>query len=167
MLQKAFHCGTLPLELLRMEYPYAQSQTGFVWLDTFSLKQCKNDFSVDAVLQLIEEIPYFVVELFLEFDGPHRSEGASKPIEYATRSFCILELYGAVLAGKRIYSTSNAGHKDEMYRTLQKFGVDTSSASARHQEDKEKVDKFIVDYVGFKNMDRQFTRAMNEFHDGH
>lgn len=163
MLQKTFRCGTLPRELDRMKEPYAHAQTPFVWLDTFSLKQCKNDFSVDAVLQLIEEIPYFVVELFLEYDGPDRSKGASKSLEYATRSFCILEVYGAILAMKRLYSTSNAGHQEEMSFALQKFPVDTASASARRPEDKEKVDKFIVDYVGFNIMDRQFTRAMHEF----
>lgn len=130
----------------------------YVWLDAFSLKQCAHDFTISAVLQLVEDIPFFVAETYVANSYQTGVCKPSSPIEYATRSFCILELYAAARCRKTICFATNG--TSDMNQHLEHFPVDVASATARHNEEKEIVDKYIVENVGYEQMNTMITQAL-------
>lgn len=58
----------------------------FHWVDYFCLRQCQQDFQVDAIIALIADIGFPVA-------------GVDNDLPYFSRSFSILELYAAIKGG--------------------------------------------------------------------
>ena len=56
-----------------------------IWLDYFSLRQCRNDFKLDAVIELVRRMP----SVYCIGDPEN---------VYMGRSFCLLELYAGVIS---------------------------------------------------------------------
>ena len=77
-------------ELWKLEHPRPQhvsalgpAERRFFWIDYFCLRQLVSDFRVDQVLELVKECGTLLADLD---DG----------LQYLRRSFCLLELFGAV-----------------------------------------------------------------------
>ena len=116
------------------------------WLDYFCLRQCLPDFDVMKTRALIRQIGKFMVEI-------------DKPVVYMTRSFCILETFAAVEAAATFMCVS-PWWQDGMQFLLEQAPVDSASASTWHTEDKEKIDTFIRETVGFDDFDSIVTNAI-------
>jgi len=67
----------------------------FFWIDYFCLRQCRSDFDVDCTIDLIKDVGTVVAAMDTGF-------------EYIKRSFCVLELYGAVSGGSNLVCTAGA-----------------------------------------------------------
>merc|ERR1740123_1567535 len=80
--------------------------TCFFWLDYFCLRQCQRDFDVDCTVELIKDIGRVVSAIDNKF-------------EYLKRSFCILELYGAIAGGSDLMCLQKiTSSKDRMQQFL-------------------------------------------------
>jgi len=141
----------------------------FQWLDSFSLKQCQQDFKPESIVALIKWVGHTHVICDWE-------------LSYPKRSFCVLELYASVQgkaklnmsgkgidfrawsvmreAGKGLHRVQRALEdrqsphlRDEADPQLKEFlqkleiVVDTANATTRRQQDKEMIDKYITENV--------------------
>jgi hypothetical protein len=119
----------------------------FWWIDYFSLRQCQNDFKPEQVVQLVEAIGITMAEL------PCTSD-----LSYFRRSFCILELY-ATLKGRADLMFSVPGDGAGMKRALEAEPINTAAAATRSLDDKDLIDAFITQSLGFERMDAAVTAA--------
>jgi len=105
-----------------------------VWLDMFSLRQrAWDDFNVDATLELIRDIG--VVDATAN-DG------------YFTRSFCLLEAYGAVRGDAAL----------NVYYVDENVEVDSKSAGATRDADRVRVANFITEEETFGGGEGAFAQ---------
>ena len=116
-----------------------------IWVDAFCLRQCQNDFTPEEVVALVKHIG----ATFVNFDGP--TSGSL----YLTRSFCILETFAAVQSGDKMMTLlpRNGPLRNRgcpLLSTLPNYSVDSKNAQTRRQKDKELVDSFIANGVGFE-----------------
>jgi len=119
------------------------------WLDYFTLCQCKNDFNVERVVKIIEEIGETLVILNL-VDGE---------LPYAKRIFCIFEIY-ATLKGKA-KMTVFSRTPNEVLGVIHGGSIDAKNAEARNAKDKTKISKFIDEMDGgFEALNQEFQAAV-------
>merc|ERR1712087_419886 len=113
----------------------------FPWLDYFCLRQLQHDFHPDRVIILIQNIGCLVSSM-------------DRRMTYLKRSFCVLEMYGAVSAGlPYVCHQMQVKSKSKMAAMLARNRppsgyehqwwvgpVDAASAQTRDAQDKVKID---------------------------
>merc|ERR1712196_496730 len=72
----------------------------FLWIDLFCLRQCLADFTPNAVVELIRDTGCFAAMIDWKWT-------------YVKRSFCIIELYAAVLGDCKLAIASPATTENE------------------------------------------------------
>jgi len=117
------------------------------WLDYFNLRQCQNDFSPPAVVDLVGTIGF----VFIEFDFD--------PLAYLNRTFCALEAFASVKHGVGLGIILDEAHALGMTELLNKQPIKVANAQARRKKDKDKIDGYIKDSVGFDAVDLALTQA--------
>ena len=119
------------------------------WVDYFSLRQAQSDFKPEVVIKLVAALPEFVASVTREHG-------------YLGRLFCVLELFAAVKAGKKLLVAHNLpSFLDEMERYCDK-NVGSKNAQARSPKDKEKISGYIQQSVGFAHVDAVARKAFYE-----
>jgi hypothetical protein len=73
-----------------------ESADQFFWLDYFCLRQCQNDFVAELIVPLVHSIGTLVAHIDVSVNELEKGS-AYKDANYLQRSFCILELYAAVV----------------------------------------------------------------------
>jgi hypothetical protein len=121
-------------------------ETMFFWLDYTSLRQCQSDFNISVTVMLIKEIGLLIACV-------------DQQLEYTRRSFCVLELFAAVDSSSQLICHSNLLRND-MEHSLAKRPIDTARADSRSREDKGVIDSFIVNSVGFEQLDGIVSKAL-------
>eukprot|EP00929_Paragymnodinium_shiwhaense_P047267 TRINITY_DN23970_c2_g1_i1.p1 TRINITY_DN23970_c2_g1~~TRINITY_DN23970_c2_g1_i1.p1 ORF type:complete len:337 (-),score=47.12 TRINITY_DN23970_c2_g1_i1:154-1164(-) len=141
-----------------------------IWLDYFCLRQCKSDFVPEVVVELIGWIGKVVASMngTLKFmvmaDG--RIGAWQLMGEYLKRSFCILELFAAV-KGRASLSVPMNYPVNQLLPLLMSSKptgstyergwigpVSSKAAGTRDNKDKELIEGFIKDHIGFEEFDR-------------
>jgi hypothetical protein len=155
-----------------------EKQSPFLWVDYFCLRQCQPDFTPQIVCKLIKEIGTLATLIGFSIYFPPmcalRIENAQFAwAPYLERSFCILELYAAVIGGAEMIC--NSGWKPaDVQKLLEKSKpdeswpwaaywrgpIDSKAASTRRTEDKELIDQFITDSIGFEQLNKLITEAL-------
>jgi len=120
----------------------------FLWVDYFCLKQCQSDFNVDCVIELINDIGTLVAALDSKF-------------EYLKRSFCVLELYGAVRGSSNLLVNcpinatdmrkiiaSDRAEATGIHGRYWVGPVDLAAAQTRDKKDKNMIDGFLQQLPG-------------------
>jgi hypothetical protein len=114
-------------------------------MDYFCLRQCVNDFSVARIIPLVAAIGTLLADI-------------DDHLDYLRRSFCALELFAAVQGGVPILVQTNYS-KSQMEELLTKHPVNAVGAATHWQHEKELVDNYIKQNIGFENFDRKVTNA--------
>jgi len=117
-----------------------------VWLDYVNLRQCGNDFKPAAVIDLIKQIGV----CFIEFD--------TNPTAYLGRTFCALEAFAAVKGGVPTAVLIDEVHALMVKDMLEANPVQVAKAQTRRRKDKDMIDAFIVESVGFEAVDAALTK---------
>ena len=126
----------------------------FIWLDYFSLRQAQTgDFDSSAVIELMRGMVAFVACI-----DPH--------LEYTQRSFCVLEVFAALSGGVGITCYSPGEWYDvvrhKMEDRLAKDPIRSEWAQTRDPADKCKIDEYVRERVGFRELDRAVTKGILE-----
>lgn len=163
------HHSTASLIALAIKSDNFFSQDDPIWLDYFCLRQCQNDFVPEVVVELIAWIGKMVASL----DDSIQFAGKNFMAEYLSRSFCVLELFAAVKGRVALQCRTNSCREAVMPRlmsskpTESKFyargwcgPVNVASAKTRDAKDKELIDSFIIEHIGFEEFDRIITAAV-------
>jgi hypothetical protein len=101
------------------------------WVDLFSLRQRTCDFHVEATLELIRGIGHV---------------DAAANDGYFSRSFCLLEVYGAILGARE--RGAREGQGLDIHTAAGRATIESRTATTRRKEDSEKVSTFIVESFG-------------------
>ena len=122
-------------------------------MDLFSLRQTAPDaWDSREVVALIEAIGRIIIQV-------------DRPYTYLTRSFCILEAFSGIQAADRrdfqidvrlpdLPLCSRTWCKDIRRKSI---SVQSQHATTRELKDKELIDSFIVQAVGFEKIDSVLT----------
>ena len=117
-----------------------------VWLDYVNLRQCGNDFSPAAVIDLIKTIGV----CFIEFD--------EDPTAYLARTFCALEAFACVKGDVKTGVLVDEVHAMMIKDLLAANPVQVAKAQTRRRKDKDMIDNFIIESVGFEAVDAALTK---------
>ena len=140
-----FHNMSLTFNTFEAQLPPADS--AYIWLDYFVLRQCQDDFNLEAIRTAIKEIGCTLIEL----DSKRR---------YLTRAFCIFDTSCAVERRDAKLLVLTQTEPDEMRRALKSTPVNSVEAQTSSKEDKQQIDRFICDTFGFAAFDQQVTDAL-------
>ena len=124
----------------------AEGEKPRVWLDYFNLRQCGNDFKPAAVVDLIKQIGV----CFIEFD--------TDPTQYLARTFCALEAFAAVKGGVKTGVLVDEIHAIMIKDMLVASPIKVADAQTRRRKDKDMIDAFITESVGFEALDAALTK---------
>ena len=124
----------------------AEGEKPRVWLDYFNLRQCGNDFKPAAVVDLIKQIGV----CFIEFD--------TDPTQYLARTFCALEAFAAVKGGVKTGVLVDEIHAIMIKDMLAASPIKVADAQTRRRKDKDMIDAFITESVGFEALDAALTK---------
>ena len=80
-------------------------------------------------------------------------------LKYARRSFCILEVYAAIDGGAKLV-VYTAGWRAWVEHRLALHPIDSAASNTRNIENKEKIDRFIMNTMGFEELDCAVTKAI-------
>ena len=107
----------------------------YFWVDYFVLRQCKQDFNVDAISAVVREIGCTLAEL-------------DSRMRYLTRSFCVFEVFCTAERSdaKLLVLTEMAAER--MRSALGSMPVNSVAAQTWRGEDKRMIDTFINDTFG-------------------
>jgi hypothetical protein len=119
----------------------------FFWVDYFCLRQCVSDFDVPRTVQLIKRIGCLLADV-------------DDHLEYLNRSFCVLEMFGAVAGNAKILMQTNFSQQEMEQAELKKRPIDVKNAKTRYQKDKRTVDQFIEGDRGFDKFNEAITEAV-------
>ena len=137
-------------------------ESRFPWVDYFCLKQCRADFDVHAVVELIGIIGLVVAAV-------------DNHLDYFGRSFCALELFGAVKGKAELFIFNTiTSKKSSMMEILApqcpadaflaKYWIGPINAAAaitRDDKDKKQIDEFIRALPGgFDAFNASVTKAI-------
>jgi hypothetical protein len=127
----------------------------YYWLDITSLRQLMNDFAIEPMIALIQEINYTSVNLDIERN-------------YLNRSFCILEAYATATAnGKLIVeprgeAAINQGLAAVCCCREVRVTVDSASFSTRDLTAREKINEYILKNIGHDRLDEALAHAIED-----
>jgi hypothetical protein len=123
----------------------------FFWVDYFSLRQATSapggDFKTEAVVDLIKDMGALVACI-------------DPSMHYATRTFCVLELYAAVAGGVRLVCHTADGDRAKTEGRLLEKPPNTAAASTRNSADKNLIDEYIISSIGFAALDELVARTI-------
>ena len=125
--------------------PVPEKEAPRVWLDYVNLRQCGNDFSPAAVIDLIKTIGV----CFIEFD--------EDPTAYLARTFCALEAFACVKGDVKTGVLVDEVHAMMIKDLLAANPVQVAKAQTRRRKDKDMIDNFIIESVGFEAVDAALT----------
>eukprot|EP00929_Paragymnodinium_shiwhaense_P090186 TRINITY_DN50371_c0_g1_i1.p1 TRINITY_DN50371_c0_g1~~TRINITY_DN50371_c0_g1_i1.p1 ORF type:complete len:761 (-),score=108.22 TRINITY_DN50371_c0_g1_i1:170-2452(-) len=145
-------------DLWRLEHARPQHQSRlppleerFIWIDYLCLRQCVPDFDTLRVVALIKEAGLLLADL-------------DDKLDYLQRTFCVLELFGAVHGNVEVLVQTNYSQKEmERERLAGDDGrpVRAQDAQTRSEEDKHKIDSFICSLDGgFDKFNEDITRTV-------
>ena len=139
-----------------------KKRDSLIWVDYFSLRQCRPDFEAIEIMRLIKQIGAVFV-------------GIDTTGTYLARSFCILESFAAVEGSTTLMISVPSGPLAapicppcckscpryshaccEMYP----YTVDAAMAEVSRPEDKAKIDQFITESIGFEVVNKTMEREM-------
>lgn len=118
------------------------------WVDYCVLRQCQKDFDIDRVQDIIGRIGCTLVEL-------------DNDLSYLKRSFCILEIYATVNEGADLlcFPRGLIDRSAELFQAnrIAKINraaeqIDAEQATTRALEDKQVIDGFIQNTIGFEKL---------------
>ena len=124
------------------------STKSFIWLDYFSLRQCMADFELEKINAVVAEIPVTIAEV------DHR-------LTYLTRSFCIYEVIATLRVGHPL-NVQTIIPRSRLDHLLVKQPIDARNATARVEADKATIDAFIERSIGFDEMNKMATKAVQD-----
>jgi hypothetical protein len=169
------HCQNMPLPImlqtLQDSLPIYREQLGGeeprFFVDYFCIRQChkKTEFNLDVVRQAIWETPKLLVEL----DDAKDELGNAAP-RYLTRSFTVVEVFNAVenggaeqkvlVLGPAVKEADTGPWLAAKFHRHKMNIVNSQGAECRIQEEKDKINQFIVKTIGFEELDRVVGAAI-------
>eukprot|EP00929_Paragymnodinium_shiwhaense_P009135 TRINITY_DN113188_c0_g1_i1.p1 TRINITY_DN113188_c0_g1~~TRINITY_DN113188_c0_g1_i1.p1 ORF type:complete len:506 (-),score=53.74 TRINITY_DN113188_c0_g1_i1:185-1615(-) len=118
----------------------------FHWMDYFVLRQCKNDFQLEQVVNIIRKIGCVQIE-------------ADNLLTYTERCFCVFEAFAAV-SEKAVILIQTELLPNEMVQELRESPVRTEQAKARRIKDRKRIHELIKSGPGFANIDATIITAL-------
>jgi hypothetical protein len=158
------------LQTLRDALPIYREQLGrepLFFIDLFCIRQChgKTEFDLAVVRQAIWDTPKLLVEL----DDAKDDIGNSAP-RYLTRSFTLVEVFNAVengggeekvlVLGPAVKEADTAPWLAAKFHRHKKNIVNSWEAQCRHDEEKDKIDRFISESIGYEELDKVVGAAI-------
>ena len=126
-------------------YLRSSADSPFIWCDYVCLRQARQgDFRIPAVIECVHLAGAVVACIDVE-------------MEYAARSFCLVESFAAVVGGCRYQCVSYATRE-----VLASRPVNSRTASTRWQEEKIVIDTLIAETIGFERLDAVIGAAIRE-----
>jgi hypothetical protein len=123
----------------------------FLWVDYFVLRQCHNDFDLEAIRRVIRDIGCTMVEI-------------DPTLTYLKRSFCLFEVFATIESKTTLLVAVNEKLSGEakMKAALSCQPVQSGDACSLYADDKRKIDGFIRSTIGFDALDKSITEALIE-----
>jgi hypothetical protein len=133
----------------------------YFWVDYFCLRQCQPDFEPNAIVRLIAEIGAF--------------SGAIDDLKngYFSRSFCILEVYAAIVSEAKLKLPTGIEFADfphkpsppvQAHREFIERCIKSADATTRDSADKKLIDAFICENIagGFDALDAIIIKTLQD-----
>lgn len=116
-----------------------------VWMDYFSLRQAIDDFDPYAIVELVRDTGTVLANL-------------DHDCKYFERSFCVLEIFAGATQARQLLCCRWARHV--VQETLENHPINSAAAMAHKPKDKESIDLFIRETIGFAEFDRIVSDAV-------
>ena len=144
-----FYNMVLGVECFEHALPSAHKR--FMWMDYFVLRQCHDDFNLEAIRRVICDIGCTMVEI-------------DPALAYLKRTFCIFEVFATIKGGAKLLVavSEKLSGEAKMEAALSLQPVQSAHACSLYANDKRKIDEFIRSTLGFEALDKQITASFIE-----